>query len=225
MYAPDADAYTVFADLFDKIIEDYHGGFGKNHKHPQSDWGNFTSIGNVDPSGNYVVSTRVRCGRALKGYPFAPCLTENQYVEMEKKISEILKNLPNELSGQYYPLTGMEKNVQQQLIDDHFLFKEGDRFLQSANACRFWPTGRGIYHNANKTFLVWINEEDHMRIISMQNGGNLGEVYGRLVNAVSTIEKNISFSRHDRLGFLTFCPTNLGKVFLFFYLICLLKLQ
>lgn len=56
------------------------------------------------------------------------------------------------------------------------------RFLQAANACRYWPTGRGIYHNDNKTFLIWVNEEDHMRIISMQKGGDLKAIYQRLVN-------------------------------------------
>jgi protein-arginine kinase len=55
------------------------------------------------------------------------------------------------------------------------------RFLQAANACRYWPTGRGIYHNKGKTFLVWVNEEDHLRIISMQNGGNVGQVLERLI--------------------------------------------
>ena len=35
----------------------------------------------------------------------------------------------------------MDKATQQKLIDDHFLFKEGDRFLQDARACEFWPTG------------------------------------------------------------------------------------
>jgi len=104
----------------------------------------------------------------------------------------------------------MSKDVQQKLIDDHFLFKEGDRFLQAANASRFWPTGRGIFHNNKKTFLVWCNEEDHLRLISMQQGGNLGEVYKRLVTAVNDVEKRLPFSHHDRLGFLTFCPTNLG---------------
>lgn len=44
----------------------------------------------------------------------------------------------------------------------------------------------------------------------MQMGGDLGEVYRRLVTAVNDIEKRIPFSHHDRLGFLTFCPTNLG---------------
>lgn len=210
IYAPDAEAYTLFADIFDPIIEDYHMGFKKTDRHPPSDWGNVNALGDVDPSGKYVVSTRVRCGRSVDGYPFNPCLNESQYKDIEKRVSGALKEMSGEYKGKYYPLLGMSKKDQQQLIDDHFLFKEGDRFLQAANACRFWPVGRGIYHNDNKTFLVWINEEDHIRIISMQMGGNLGEVYRRLVTAVKEIEKKMKFSRHDRLGFLTFCPTNLG---------------
>ncbi|PSN31172.1 Arginine kinase [Blattella germanica] len=210
IYAPDAEAYTVFADLFDPIIEDYHGGFKKTDKHPPKDWGDVDTLGNLDPAGEYIISTRVRCGRSMQGYPFNPCLTEAQYKEMEDKVSSTLSGLEGELKGQFYPLTGMTKEVQQKLIDDHFLFKEGDRFLQHANACRFWPTGRGIYHNDAKTFLVWCNEEDHLRIISMQMGGDLGQVYRRLVTAVNDIEKRVPFSHDDRLGFLTFCPTNLG---------------
>ncbi|XP_033161816.1 arginine kinase isoform X1 [Drosophila mauritiana] len=210
IYAPDAEAYTVFADLFDPIIEDYHGGFKKTDKHPASSFGDVSTFGNVDPTNEYVISTRVRCGRSMQGYPFNPCLTEAQYKEMEGKVSSTLSGLDGELKGKFYPLTGMEKAVQQQLIDDHFLFKEGDRFLQAANACRFWPSGRGIYHNDAKTFLVWCNEEDHLRIISMQQGGDLGQIYKRLVTAVNEIEKRVPFSHDDRLGFLTFCPTNLG---------------
>lgn len=149
---------------------------------------------------------------------------------MEEKVSSTLSGLEGELKGTFYPLTGMSKDVQQKLIDDHFLFKEGDRFLQAANACRFWPTGRGIFHNDAKTFLVWCNEEDHLRIISMQMGGDLGQVifnsnfilftnkiifnliqvYRRLVTAVNDIEKRLPFSHNERFGFLTFCPTNLG---------------
>ncbi|KAK2717838.1 hypothetical protein QYM36_006592 [Artemia franciscana] len=210
IYAPDAESYTLFAPLFDPIIEDYHIGFTKNDSHPPSDFGDVNTLGDLDPDNKFVISTRVRCGRSLQGYPFNPCLTEAQYKEMEDKVSSTLNGLDGELKGTFYPLTGMAKEVQQQLIDDHFLFKEGDRFLQAANACRYWPTGRGIYHNDAKTFLVWCNEEDHLRIISMQKGGDLKAVYARLVNAVNEIEKRIPFSHHDRLGYLTFCPTNLG---------------
>lgn len=104
----------------------------------------------------------------------------------------------------------MDKITQQQLIDDHFLFKEGDRFLEAANSNRFWPVGRGIFYNDAKTFLVWCNEEDHLRLISMQKGGDLAAVYSRLVRGATEVGKKIPFSRHRRLGYLTFCPTNLG---------------
>ncbi|KAJ8884977.1 hypothetical protein PR048_011173 [Dryococelus australis] len=80
--------------------------------------------------GEYIISTRVRCGRSMEGYPFNPCLTEAQYKEMEDKVSSTLSGLEGELKGKFYPLTGMDKATQQKLIDDHFLFKEGDRFLQ-----------------------------------------------------------------------------------------------
>jgi len=202
--------HKLFAPLFDAVIEDYHGGFKSTDKHPQSDWGNLDELINVDPENKFVVSTRVRCGRSVQGYPFNPCMTEAQYKEMEQKVSAVLKSFEGELKGTYYPLLGMDKATQQQLIDDHFLFKEGDRFLQAANACRYWPHGRGIYHNTDKTFLVWLGEEDHLRIISMQKGADLKQVFGRLTNAVKQIEAKVPFSRDDRLGYLTFCPTNLG---------------
>ena len=42
------------------FLQDYHGGFGKDAKHPPSDFGDPDSLGIVDPEGQYVVSTRVR---------------------------------------------------------------------------------------------------------------------------------------------------------------------
>lgn len=50
IYAPDAEAYTTFADLFDPIIEDYHGGFKKTDKHPAKEWGDVDTFGNLDPT-------------------------------------------------------------------------------------------------------------------------------------------------------------------------------
>ena len=41
-----------------------------------------------------------------------------------------------------------------------FYNREGDRFLKACNLNRDWPSGRGIFHNDAKTFLVWVNEED-----------------------------------------------------------------
>jgi arginine kinase len=74
------------------------------------------------------------------------------------------------------------------------LFKEGDRFLEACGLNRNWPEGRGIFHNDAKSFLVWINEEDQLRIISMQQGSDIAEVFSRLARACSAIEKVASFA-------------------------------
>jgi creatine kinase/arginine kinase len=107
-----------------------------------------------------ILSTRIRVGRNLKDFPLGPGITKAQRDEVEKQVTTGLSNLKGELEGKYYPLAGMDKQTQQQLIADHFLFKEGDRFLEACGLNRDWPAGRGIFHNKEKTFLVWVNEED-----------------------------------------------------------------
>lgn len=208
IYAPDAEAYTTFKEIFEPIIMEYHKP--KALPHPALCWGKTSDWEDLDPKGEYIVSTRIRCARSVEGYSLNPCMKEADYLGLQKNVTESLSNLTGELKGTYYPLDGMGKDVQQKLIDDHFLFKEGDRFLEAANSNHFWPKGRGIYHNDTKTFLVWVNEEDHLRIISMQMGGNIKQVYERLVNAATEMSKIVKFSRHDKFGYLTFCPTNLG---------------
>ena len=49
---------------------------------------------------------------------------------------------------------------------------------------RDWPEGRGIFHNEAKTFLLWVNEEDQTRIISMQKGGDVKGVFERLARGI-----------------------------------------
>merc|ERR1711987_37495 len=116
-----------------------------------------------------------------------------------------------DLAGKYYPLTGMDEKVRQQLVDDHFLFVSGDRNLTVAGMERDWPEGRGIFHNDAKTFLVWVNEEDQLRIISMQQDAGIVEVFDRLCRAVAHFETtDIKFAHDDHLGYITSCPTNLG---------------
>ena len=89
-------------------------------------------------------------------------------------------------------------------------YREGDRFLAAANLNRDWPSGRGIFHNDAKTFLIWVNEEDQLRIISMQQGADIKEVFSRLQRAATKIEEYLKFAHDDHLGYITSCPTNLG---------------
>jgi protein-arginine kinase len=96
-------------------------------------------------------------------------------------------------------------------LNSNFLnYREGDRFLSACNLNRDWPSGRGIFHNAAKTFLIWVNEEDQLRIISMQKGAGIKETFDRLCRAAQKIEEYCKFSHNEHLGYITSCPTNLG---------------
>ena len=117
-----------------------------------------------------VKSTRIRVGRSVDGFGLSPGITKEQRLEMETLMKSAFGKLEGDLAGTYFPLQGMEESVRQQLVDDHFLFVSGDKNLITAGMERDWPEGRGIYHNEAKTFLVWVNEEDQLRIISMEKG-------------------------------------------------------
>lgn len=209
VYAGDADSYRLFSTLFDPIIDDYHH-FGKEDRHV----GNLNPVGltwpDPDPEGEYVLSTRIRVGRNLDGVPLGPAITREQRNLVEQRSVAALESLSGELSGTYYPLSGMDEADRSRLIEDHFLFKSGDRFLDAAGLNRDWPDGRGIFHNRGKTFLVWINEEDQLRIISMQRGGDIHAVFSRLCRALGELERSLRFLYDEHLGYLTSCPTNLG---------------
>lgn len=157
-----------------------------------------------------IVSTRIRVGRNLAEFPLGPGVTKEQRDKIETTVSEALKKMTGEHVGSYYSLSNMKPEDQKQLIADHFLFKEGDRFLDACGLNRDWPSGRGIYHNKDKTFLVWINEEDQLRIISMEKGADIGKVFARLAEGANAIEKVAKFAHDPHLGYITSCPTNLG---------------
>lgn len=209
VYAGDKESYDLFSALFDPVIEDYHS-FSTDDSHKSDLNVERLSTTDLDPQNRYILSTRIRVGRNLENMPLGPGISKEQREEVEKRVSTALLGLDGELSGKYYPIQGMNTEIQQQLIEDHFLFKTGDRYLEAAGLNRDWPSGRGIFHNTAKSFLVWINEEDQLRIISMQKGGDIKEVFSRLVTAVKQIEKSIDFSYSEHLGYITSCPTNLG---------------
>lgn len=212
--ATDPDAYETFGALFKPVIKDYHKiPFDSEIQHPPSYFGdmeNLKLLSDLDPDKQYIRSTRVRVGRNLEGYPLQSLLSVEQRAAVEAKIVSVFDSLENEYKGEYFSLETMPEEQEKYLIDNHFLFNHSNSASRSAGVYRDWPKNRGIYMNKANTFLAWISETDHTRIISMQKDGRLDEVYRRLVKAVHIFERKLNFAHSDSLGYITFCPTNLG---------------
>ena len=126
IYAGDWDCYKDFSEVFDAIIQEYHG-ISADAKHT-SDMDVEKIKGNVNAEVP-VHSTRVRVGRSIDGFGLSPGITKEQRLGVESLLKNALSKLTGDLAGTYYPLTGMDEKVRQQLVDDHFLFVSGDRNL------------------------------------------------------------------------------------------------
>jgi creatine kinase len=87
--------------------------------------------------------------------------------------------------------------------------------LLSSGCGRHWPDARGIFANEAQNFFTWVNEEDQMRIVSMEKGDNVHAIFTRFANATKTIQETLAkdgkdFMYNDHLGFVLTCPSNLG---------------
>jgi len=222
----DEESYTLFKDLFDPVISDRHNGFAADAIHPTDLDLSKVETKRLDPSGKYVLTARVRTGRSIRGFRLPPSCQFQERRDLEKIIVKGLARLEGDLKGDYFPLhgsksfeakpEGMSKDKEKELRDSGNLFQEPDSTLLLSSGCgRHWPDARGIYHNNDKNCFVWVNEEDHMRIVSMQKGDDIQAVFSRFVRLCDEVQKvlkeeNADFMHSDHLGYILACPSNLG---------------
>jgi len=223
LVAGDEDCFTTFKDLFDIVVGQRNGNYAPDAKHSTDMDVSKLSKTKIDPDGKYVLTTRCRTGRSVRGLPLPPACSFEQRRETERVVVKGLNRLTGELAGKYYPLNGsksmegaMDTEKEEKLRKNGNLFQEPDSTLLLSSGCgRHWPDARGIFHNDAENFFVWVNEEDQMRIVSMEKGDNITAIFTRFANATSEIQKCLKeegydFMHNDHLGFILTCPSNLG---------------
>ncbi|KAF4671673.1 Creatine kinase S-type, mitochondrial, partial [Perkinsus chesapeaki] len=93
MVAGDEECYEVFKELFDPVIDQRHGGYPPDAKHPTDlDYSKLLDTA-IDPTEKYVISTRVRTGRSVRGIRLPPSCTKDERREVERVLTKALKAL------------------------------------------------------------------------------------------------------------------------------------
>jgi len=223
LVAGDEDCFHTFKDLFDIVIGKRNGDYAPDAKHPTDMDISKLSSTQIDPDGKYVLTTRCRTGRSVKGLPLPPACSFEQRRETERVIVNGLNKLQGELKGKYYPLNGsqsmdgaMDGDKEERLRKNGNLFQEPDSTLLLSSGCgRHWPDARGIFHNDAENFFVWVNEEDQMRIVSMEKGDNIKAIFQRFCDATKAVQASLEDDGYgimhtDHLGYVLTCPSNLG---------------
>lgn len=221
-YAQHAEDYDDFELLLDPMIRDYHKISVGQEIAQKHDWSAATSSCSLEDIDEALrdVSMRVRVGRNVASFPLPGSMTKTDRLAFEKlmiKAFEALKDDPD-FGGAYYSLTPgspfeLKGEAYQARVDAHQMFKDmsGDRYLNSGGISSDWPFGRGMYISAAEDFIVWVGEEDHLRIMAMKRGGDLAGLFARLHTGLDKFSKLApDFAHSDKYGFITSCPTNLG---------------
>ena len=226
IYAMACDDYDRFAPLLDPMIRDYHNIEPDRDIRQHHNWGNHKGaqtsaldLAAIDPQ-LATVSTRIRIGRNLTGFPLPGDMSRAERVAMEARAIEAFKALRDRdaSGGRYLSLTpGSPYQISHDeyltRIKAHQMFKDmsADRYLAAAGIAGDWPHGRGMYLSEHEDFMIWVGEEDHLRIMVMHRSGNLLALLTRLYHLLSLLETVLPpFATSPVYGIVTSCPTNLG---------------
>ncbi|CAN0239822.1 unnamed protein product [Pylaiella littoralis] len=227
VYAMQTTDYERFRPFFSSVLADNHG-VPSDAKHVNSwdlkavDGVPTDGLLDLEKLGAPALSMRVRVGRNLNGFPLPGGMTHADRVQLEQELCaafDKLRAMP-EYGGRYHSLTEGHPdkvgiNEYERLVDEHIMFKDmsGDPYLAASGISGDWPSGRGCYVSEDRGFIIWVGEEDHLRIMCMEPRGTvLNEVFDRLQVVLKVVEsiEGIEFAESPDYGVVTSCPTNLG---------------
>jgi hypothetical protein len=211
-YAIQPDDYDVLTPYLDACIRKYHKvPAGQKHV---NDWSldgveGLPADGQLDVTklGLSSLSMRVRTGRNLKAFPLPGGMSKQDRCDMENVMVDAFSSLIKDpaYGGRYVSLTPghrceISEDEYKDLVKAHIMFKDmaDDPYLASAGIASDWPYGRGCYISEDKQFIVWVGEEDHLRIMCMKKGTLLNEVFDRLSSSIKTMDKVAAFAYHLR---------------------------
>jgi len=152
------------------------------------------------PMGDVVISSRIRLARNLQNYPFLPRATYAQRQTIERTLFEAITASDFGRDTFYVDIDKSDNLDRQLLVERHLISRQH----AEGEGCR------AVVISNKETFSIMINEEDHLRMQVLRRGMNLDDAWQETMRVDNILESMLDYAYHDRYGFLTACPTNVG---------------
>lgn len=146
-----------------------------------------------------VISTRVRLSRNIKGIPFINRCSKDESKEVYDKVKEITPSLGYNLK--FLSLDDMDTITKQSLVEKHLISPDFAKTKMPYTA---------IVINEDENICIMINEEDHIKLQVFTSGLDIDNLLNLAIEIDEKIGSFIPYSYHEKYGFLTACPTNVG---------------
>ncbi|MFM7135660.1 MAG: ATP--guanido phosphotransferase, partial [Planctomycetota bacterium] len=152
------------------------------------------------PESDIVMSSRVRLARNLAQFPFVGRATEQDRAEIERFLRERIATAPVGQSLEYIDVGRLEEIDRQFLVERQLISRE---HAEAQGA-------RSVAIDRLEQVSLMINEEDHLRIQCMHSGLDLKGVWEQIRVVDDQVGRVVPYAFHERWGYLTACPTNVG---------------
>jgi len=226
LVAGDSSCYDVFKEVFHPVISEWHGCCVDGHAHQTNLDPRQITDTSTDELKEHVLAVKVIASRSISNFRMPPAISFEERREVERLIASAFKELPGDLKGTYYSLRGscssaanaelMTEEVENDLRSLSSLFKEPESpALLSAGYGRDWPDARGVFINKEKRLAIWVNEIDHIRFTTWEDGGDLRSTFHSFVRTekalgLALFNLGYTYASSEQLGFLVSLPTLVG---------------
>lgn len=186
----------------------------------------------IDPSNKFVMAGIIECTRNFADQQLPLTMRISQLEDTERIITNILmchdiKSILTENSseeaGTYYTLSEIMdpfSEIRTQLAASGLLLPitESENINKRQLHGKFWPYGRGVYYASSGDLAVWVNVQDHLRVIccsDQSKPGLIGKAYVRLARIIEVFDRLFKSKWDRKLGFLTSRPWAIGNTLRF----------
>ena len=154
------------------------------------------------PEADIVISSRIRLARNLADFPFISRATRAGPRRGSRRRCASASWASRQAERTALRRRGRSSaNVDRQFLVERHLISREHAEGQGA---------RAVAIDRREKFSLMINEEDHLRIQVMQSGLDLQSAWEQINRIDDLIEEQVTYAFHERLGYLTACPTNVG---------------
>jgi len=128
--------------------------------------------------------------RNLAGYGASADISGNQRLQLENLMKKVMgvAYMPEDLTGKFYSLSKLNQREQTNLLEREIFRLTDDDWMSRPGAVR-WSEGQGVFINNYNTFVLWVNQDDQLRLESVAKGRDLKFVLLRLQKAIARIEE------------------------------------
>jgi len=147
-----------------------------------------------------ILSTRIRLARNIKSYPFPPNASNEELRLVASNLEKAGAKIHQIEEAGFLGFDQLSKT------DAHVLVER--RLISPGHAEAKHP--RFAVIDKAEYISIMVNEEDHLRLQSIQPGLALQEAWRVISRLDDEISENIDYAFSTCYGYLTSCPTNTG---------------